>query len=219
MTRLDGWLKQATRRLSQESVAQVRAEIQEHYESAREAAMIAGAAAEVTPEMTADEADRRAVADLGDAGAANCRYRKVLLTAAEARLLREGNWEARAICSRAWMKRTLVILPLAALIAATIAFLLGAIEVARILMVPGLGMGSLFAVPMFPVYTPARSRIYRVVKWAVMIGMFALAFGADTLKWSWLLICCLWPVFQVEWTRASIRRKLQVEEWPRQLYL
>jgi hypothetical protein len=52
-----------------------------------------------------------------------------------------------------------------------------------------------------------------------MLAMFALAFGPDTLKWSWLLICCLWPVFQVEWTRASTRRKLRAGQWPRQLYL
>jgi hypothetical protein len=64
-----------------------------------------------------------------------------------------------------------------------------------------------------------RSRIYGVVKWAVMLAMFVLAFGPDALKWSWLLICCLWLIFRVEWTRASIRRKLAVEEWPRQLYL
>ena len=43
MTRLDTWLKQATRHLSKGSVAQVRTEIQEHYESARETAMSGGA--------------------------------------------------------------------------------------------------------------------------------------------------------------------------------
>jgi hypothetical protein len=215
MTRLDGWLKHATKRLSQKSAAQVRTEIQEHYESAREAAMNAG----VTAEVTAEEADRQAVAALGDASAANCQYRKVLLTAAEARLLRQGNWEARAICSRVWLKQTLVAVSFAALIGAEIFFLRGETEIARILLVLGLGMGLMFTAPMFPVYTPSRSRIYRVVKWAVMIAMFVLAFGPDALKWSWLLICCLWFIFRVEWTRASIRRKLRVEEWPRQLYL
>lgn len=211
MTRLDGWLKQATRHLSQNSAAQVRAEIQEHYESAREVAMSTGA--------TADEADQKAVAALGDARTANCQYRKVLLTSTEARILGQGNWEARAICSRRWLKQTLVTSSFAALIGAEIFFLLGATEIARMLLIPGLGMGLLFAAPMFPVYTPSRSRIYRVVKWAVMFAMFALAFGPNTLKWSWLLISCLWPFFWVERTRASIRRKLRVEEWPRQLYL
>jgi hypothetical protein len=211
MTRLDAWLKQAIRHLSHDSAAQVRTEIHEHYESAREAAMRAGA--------TSDEADQQAIAALGSARTANCKYRKVLLTAAEARLLRQGNWEARAVCSRAWLKQTLVALSFAALIAAEIFFVRGAAEIARMLLVPGLGMGLFFAAPMFPVYTPARSRIYRIVKWLVMIVMFVLAFGADTPKYSWLLISCLWPVFWVEWTRASIRRKLRVADWPKQLYL
>jgi hypothetical protein len=211
MTRLDGWLKQATRHLSQDSAAQVRAEIREHYESAREAAMSGGA--------TADDADQQAIATLGDARTANCQYRNVLLTAAEARLLRQGNWEARAICSRVWLKWILVALPLAALIAATVFLLMGAVETARILLVSGIGMGILFAAPMFPVYTPSRSRIYRIVKWLVMIAILALAFGPDALKWSWLLISCLWPVFWIERTRSSIRRKMRVAEWPKQLYL
>jgi hypothetical protein len=86
MTGLDGWLKQATRHLSRDSAAQVRTEIQEHYESALEAAMSGGASTE--------EADRLAVTALGDAKDANCKYRNVLLTSAEARMLREGNWDA-----------------------------------------------------------------------------------------------------------------------------
>jgi hypothetical protein len=211
MTRLDGWLKQATRHLSQDSAAQVRVEIQEHYESAREAAISGGA--------IADDADQQAVAALGDARTANCQYRNVLLTGAEARLLRQGNWEARAICSRVWLKWTLVAVPVAALIAATVLLLTGAVETARMLLVAGIGMGILFAAPMFPVYTPSRSRVYRVAKWLVMIAVLALAFGPDALKWSWLLISCFWLFFRVEWTRASIRRKMRVAEWPKQLYL
>jgi hypothetical protein len=211
MTRLDSWLKQATRRLSRDSAEQVRAEIREHYESAREAAMSGGA--------TADAADQQAVAALGDASTANCQYRNVLLTGAEARLLRQGNWEARAICSRVWLKWILVAVPVAALIAATVFLLTGAVETARMLLVVGLGMGILFAAPMFPVYTPSRSRVYRVAKWLVMIAVLALAFGPDALKWSWLLISCFWPFFWVERTRASIRRKMRVAEWPKQLYL
>jgi hypothetical protein len=211
MTRLDSWLDQATRRLSRDSGAQVRAEIQEHYESAREAATNRGA--------TADDADQQAIAALGDARTANCQYRKVLLTAAEARMLRQGNWEARAICSRVWLKRTLVVLPLAALVAATVFFLMGSLEIERILLIAGLGTSLLFAAPMLPVYTPSRSRIYRVVKGLAIVVMLTLVFGSDALKWSWLLISCLWPVFWIERTRASIRRKLQVSDWPKQLYL
>jgi hypothetical protein len=211
MTRLDAWLKQATRHLSQDSSAQVRTEIEEHYALAHESAQSAGA--------TADEADQQAVAALGNAGTANCQYRKVLLTSAEARILRQGNWEARAICSRVWLKQTLVASSFAALIGAEMFFLSGATATARMLLISGLGMGLLFAAPMLPVYTPSRARIYRVVKWLAMIAMLALAFGANMLQWSWLLISCLWPVFWIESRRASIRRKLRVEDWPRQLYL
>ena len=43
MTGLDYWLKQATCNLAAASAAQVRREIQEHYELAREAAIAGGA--------------------------------------------------------------------------------------------------------------------------------------------------------------------------------
>jgi hypothetical protein len=211
MTRLDSWLKEATRCLSRDSVAQVRAEIQEHYEAAREAAINGGA--------SADEADRAAVTALGDAKTANRQYRNVLLTSAEARMLREGTWEAQAICSRPWVKWLLLAMPVAALLAAGTFFLTGATGVARILLVGGIALGFLFGAPFLPVYTPARGRAYRVVKWIVMIGMLGLVFGADALRLSWLLASCLWVVFWIESTRESIRRKLPVAEWPKQLYL
>src|ERR1700730_16807436 len=130
MTRLESWLKQATRYLAQDSAAQVRAEIQEHYDSAREAAISAGA--------TADQADQQAVSALGNAGTANCQYRKVLLTSAEARMLRQGITDGRASCARRWLKQALFALPLAAVIGAAVFFLLGAAGIARILLVSGL---------------------------------------------------------------------------------
>jgi len=211
MTRLETWLKKATRDLSAASAAQVRTEIQEHYESAREAAM--------SGDATADEADRLAVTALGDAKAANRQYRDVLLTSAEARMLREGNWEARAVCSRPWLKWLLLAVPLAALFAAATLFLIGATAGARVLLAGGIGMGLLFAAPFLPVYTPSRGRVCRGLKWVVLVGTLVLALGPDTLKWSWLLISCLWPLAWIEWTRVSIRRKLPVAQWPKQLYL
>jgi hypothetical protein len=210
-TELETWLKQATRHLSRDSAAQVRSEIQEHYESAREAAMSGG--------PTADEANRLAVNALGNAKAANRQYRSVLLTSAEARMLREGNWEARAVCSRSWLKWLLLATPVATLFVAAALFLAGAIAVAQVLLIGGIGMGLLFAAPFLPIYTPSRGRVFRVVKWVVLIGMLGLAFGPDALKWSWLLISCLWLVARIEWTRVSIRRKLPVAKWPKQLYL
>src|SRR5436309_664777 len=100
---LDSWLKQATRNLSKTSAAQVGTEIGEHYESTREAAMGGGA--------TAEQADELALTALGDAKTANRQYRQVLLTSAEARLLREGNWESRAICSHRLLKSMLLAIP------------------------------------------------------------------------------------------------------------
>jgi hypothetical protein len=205
-TELEIWLNQATRRLSRDSAARVRTEIQEHYESAREAAMSSGS--------TAEESDRIVVTALGDSKAANCQYRKVLLTSAEARMLREGNWEARVVCSRPWLKWLLSGMPVAALIASAALFLAGALDIARELIAGGIIMGLLLVPPFLPLYTQSRARVFRFVKWAALIAIFGLAF-----QWSWLLIACLWPLAWVELRRISIRRKLPVADWPKQLYL
>jgi hypothetical protein len=208
---LELWLKQATRHLSGDSAVQVRTEIREHYESAREAAISGGA--------NPDKAAQMALTALGDPKRANRQYRKVLLTSAEVRLLREGNWESRAICSHRLMRSVLLGVPLNALLAATILFCTGAMDAARILLVGGLGLGLLFMALSLPIYTPSRSRIFRYVKWVVLAGMPVLAFGPDAYKFSWLLISSLFPIAWVEWTRISIRRKLPVAQWPKHLYL
>jgi hypothetical protein len=70
VTSLYLWLLDATEGLSAESATQVRAEIQQHYDSAREAG---GDAADV-------------IGALGDPRVANRAYRKVLLTEGEARM-------------------------------------------------------------------------------------------------------------------------------------
>lgn len=211
MTALEIWLKQATRRLAQTSTAQVRSEIQEHYESSREAAMNGGASSE--------EAERFAVAALGNPVTANCQYRNVLLTSAEARLLRQGNREAQVVCSRPWLKGMFVAIPIAVLQVAGVFLLTGRIAMARDLFASSIAMGLLLAAPFLPIYTPRRARTLRFMKWIVLTVTLLLIFGADTLKWSWLLISCLWPLAWIEFTRVSIRRKLRVADWPRQLYL
>ncbi|MBS1850426.1 MAG: hypothetical protein JST79_05910 [Acidobacteria bacterium] len=211
MTALEQWLQQATRSLAKEPAAQVRCEIQEHYESARETARADG--------VSEQDAERKAIAALGDAKAANCEYRKVLLTRAEARLLREGNWEARMVCHRPGFKPFLLLLVAAALLGAAVFYRDGVGATAQVLLVAGIVLGVLFGAPFLPIYTPSRSRVYRYVKWTMLLGMFALIFGRDAWKWSWLLVSCLWPVFWVEWRRMSIRRKLRVADWPKQLYL
>jgi hypothetical protein len=189
----------------------VRSEIGEHYESAREAAINDGA--------TTDAADRLALTALGDAKAANCQYRRVLLTSREARQLRESNWESRAICSNRLVRSLLFLMPASAILAGELLSLRGNTDLARILLVGGLGMTILFSLPLLPIYTPKRARIIRCVKWAVLLGMLTLAFGHDTIKLSWLLLSSLWPMIWIEMTRTSIRRKLPVSEWPKHLYL
>lgn len=211
MSGLDSWLEQATRRLAKCSAAQVRSEIGEHYEAAREAALNGGA--------TAEEAERLAMAALGDPKAANCQYRKVLLTASEARLLHQGNAEARLVCSLSFVSWLLRAIPVVALATSWALYLWGATEPARVLLAAGIGIGLIFLAPFFPLYTPARGRVFRAIKWVVIVGMLVTAFGSDALRWSWLLASCLAPMAGIELTRASIRRKLPVEQWPRQLYL
>jgi len=207
MTGLESWLKQATRSLSRESAARVRSEIHEHYESAREAAMTRGA--------EADEADRSAVAALGDARTANRQYRKVLLTSAEAKMLAESNWEARAVCSRPWLKWMLLAITAGALVAGAVLLATGPIQLARLALACGLAMGIFVAAPFLPIYTASRARAFRGVKWVALMGVCMLALWEQ----PWLMASCLWPLAWIELTRISIRRKLPVAQWPRQLYL
>jgi hypothetical protein len=203
MTQIDTWLKLATRQLSKESAAQVRREIGEHYEAAREAALGGGA--------SMDEADGLAVKALGDAKAANCQYRKVLLTSAEARIIREGQWECRAVRARKWL---LGVPALAALGGSAALFRVGDPSLAVAMLAGGLAMGMYLATPFLPVYTPRGGQIFRAVKWLLLAVTLTLA-----LRPAWLLFSCGWPVAWIEWTRISIRRKLPIAEWPKQLYL
>jgi hypothetical protein len=156
---------------------------------------------------------------LGSAKAANYAYCKVLLTSGEAWMLRDGNREARAICSRGWLKWMLMAVPVAMMVAACAMFFDGAVGMARALVAGGLAMGLFFAAPFLPIYTPARARVYRLLKWAALIGVFCFVLGHDGLKYFWLLASCVWIPAWTEWTRFSIRRKMPVGEWPKQLYL
>jgi hypothetical protein len=206
MTPLEIWIKQATRHLSADSAAKVRTEIQEHYEAAREAAIGAGS--------TPDDADRIVVTALGDAKIANHEYRRVLLTADEVRLLGEGNREARFFCSKPWLKFLFLSIPAAILLASLVCLLKGKVEAAKGLLEGAIGVAAWSATPFLPVYTRWRGRFLRIAKWGVLLAMLVMMF-----QWSWLFISCLWPMVWVEWTRVSIRRKIPVGLWPKQLYL
>ena len=208
---LDQWLQQATRGLSQESAAQVRAEIQEHYESARDAAIENGAAP--------IEADRMALSALGDPGTANTQYRRVLLTASEARLLRQGNqgpWVVRPVSWRTWL---LWLTGFTALFAAASLFRIQWTALGRGLLALGLGIAFTTLAPRLPVYTTSRARIFRGIRWIAQVSLWLLAFGPGTLGITWLLPLLTCQLVWTEWKRAVIRRKLPVAAWPRQLYL
>lgn len=211
MTELNLWLAKATHRLSKDSALKVRAEIEQHYEMAREAAISRG----VPPE----EASRIALCELGDAREANCAYRKVMLTSAEARLLRESNLESRAVCSNPWLKWTALSLPGIMLLAAVAALLEHKPDVVMGALLAALLMALTFIVPFMPVYTRQRGRVVRIVRWAILAYAMALIFGKGALSWSWLLAACFWPIISNELRRISIRRKLPIAEWPKQLYL
>lgn len=211
MDSLEKWLQKATCGLSKESAIQVRAEIREHYDISRDANLGRG--------MTADQAAAAALLDLGGASEANKLYRRVLLTNREARLLRNGSYEARAICARPALKWSLTLLPILAFWLAVGLFLTGRIDIARTAFAAALGLGLCFVAPFLPLYTGMRSRIFRWIKWISLPSVLLLAFGKDAMKMSWLLFPCLSTVAWIEWTRISIRRKLPISKWPRHLYL
>jgi hypothetical protein len=177
---------------------------------AREAAVSNGA--------SADEADRAALANLGDAVTVNCQYKRVMLTSAEASILRSASQEARAICSRKWLKWPLRGFAATGLLAAVTSHLNGATDAARMSLALTLAAALLLAMITLPVHTAMRGRVFRAMKWAVILAIMALAIGPQMSKQWWLLTTCLWPMMWIEVVRASIRRKLPLSTWPRQLF-
>ena len=211
MTELENWLRLATRHLSKDAIAKVRTEIAEHYESAYEAAVASGAGLE--------EAARRAVNDLGDPRIANCDYRRVLLTAQEARLLSGGKWEAQAVCSRPWLKSLIATGHLLLLATAAAFYVTGHAAYAGDAFLAAVAMSPFVAALLLPVNTPKRGLTFRCAKWIAITLAPLLLFGPHAMKYSWLLVSCFGPLAITEWTRASIRRKLPIKSWPRHLYL
>ena len=205
------WLNQATSGLAIASAAQVRSEIQQHYESARDAAITVG--------KTQFEAEHIALTSLGAAKTANCQYRRVLLTAAEAKLLRQGNCEARVLSSNAVVLQFLRSAPIGLLCLAAYAFASGESFWARVLVSAGFGLGLVFTATALPLYTPSRARAYRVIKFIGLTACMALACGPNAVKMSWMLPVLFSPLLAIESTRMSLRRKLPVAQWPKQLYL
>ncbi len=211
MTILDGWLHAAVRHLSKDSANQVRREIQEHYHATLEAALDKG----IDPQ----QAEVMAVQALGDPGVANRQYRRVLLTKSEASVLRQSNAESRMICSTGWIKWTLLSSPGILVLLSAIALAMHLPSLARGVLVMGALMAIFFIAPFLPIYTASRGRIFRLIKWGMMIACVLVLFGIDGWNWAWLNACCFYPVLYMEWKRMMIRRKLPIGQWPRQLYL
>jgi hypothetical protein len=209
MADLEMWLKRATRCLSADSTAQVRAEIEEHFESAREAAL-AGGAAEA-------DAERAALAALGDAAAANRQYRRVLLTKGEARMLRNSGWDVRVACRNSWLKWVVLAGVIILLAAGTRLWITGDAKSTWLVLYALIGLGFC-AVPMFfAILTPERSRVYRGMKLAFLLGMTALALV--DIRVSWVILTGAYFALWMEWRRAVIRRKMPQADWPKHLYL
>jgi hypothetical protein len=224
VTALDSWLARATRQLSADSAAQVRAEIAQHFESSHEAAIAAG--------KTADEADHAALAALGDAKDANCQYRHVLITRTEARMLRTSGREAQFFCATPFRKSLLVAVPVIAAICAAASYAFAtvtepfathatstAVLVARASLVAAILTALFFAVPLLPIYTPWRARIYRAAKWLAIATVVMIIFDGDRLYSTWLFLSCFWVIAYTEATRMSLRRKIPAANWPKHLYL
>ncbi len=231
MTTLDTWLARATRQLSADSAAQVRTEIAQHYESAREDIIAEGA--------TPAEADRAAVTALGDPKSANSQYRDVLLTRSEARILRSSACEARFFSATPLRKRLLVLIPVVAATCAAAAYAVATITapfaipfaaiasasataalVARISIIAAILTAVVFAVPLLPIYTPTRARIYRAAKWLTVISLSLILWDrTHFLDWSWLVLNCFSLVAWTEVKRMSLRRKIPAANWPKHLYL
>jgi hypothetical protein len=224
VTALDVWLARATRQLSADSAAQVRSEIAQHYESSREAAIASG--------KSADEAARAALAALGDAKDANCQYRHVLITRGEARILRSSGREAQFFCATPFRKSLLVAVPVVAAICAAASYAFAtvtqafathatstAVLVARISVVAAILTTLFFAVPLLPIYTPWRARIYRAAKWLAIATVVMIIFDGDRLYSTWLFLSCFWVIAYTEATRMSLRRKIPAANWPKHLYL
>lgn len=205
---LEAWLTRATCGLAAASAAQVRKEIQEHYESACEEALVGGAAPE--------DAERAAVASLGDAKTANRQYRKVLLTGSEARLLRQTRWEQGVVCARPRWLLAIVAVGLCA----SVGFLLrGGAQLGVTLLIGLLGIAFVFAAPFLPIYTRSRGRVVRVFRWAWLATVLFLVTWPNPMRQSWLFPGFAWLLIWLEYRRFSLRRKLPVAEWPKQLYL
>jgi len=210
MTDLQIWLKRATRGLCSDAATQVRREIEDHYLAARDAALEQGAAPA--------QAEYQALAGLGDAATANDDYLRVLLTKEEAKMLRGVKRDGQFFQCRPALVSAFRLGACILLCAAAAAYSLDAPNLARILFAATLGLGMIFTVPTFPIYTQARSRVYRYAKWPVMLMAMGLA-NDRSFDWLASALIALAVFGWTDWVCASLRKKLPADQWPKMLYL
>jgi hypothetical protein len=204
MTPIEKWLLAATRGLAEESAAQVRAEILEHYQSAYEESLASG--------LPGSEAELATVAALGDAKAANRQYRRVLLTSRDAKLLHYMTLDRSTLPpGRVRAGKWLVGILVAEAIAGQI---LGAWKDHALWY-----LNAVFALRFvswwLPVNTLQRGRIFRRARWIVLIA------GAALTAWygmPWPPLAVLIVEGYSDYRRMTVRRKLAVSDWPKQLY-
>lgn len=202
MQALEQWLSVATRGLCESAAERVRAEIGEHYLSAIESA------GEGDSDST--DVERRAVAALGDAKAANRQYRRVLLTEREATLLRSlTSWGPQHVVGLLLLVTTAIYAISTRTSQLNYLFAAAAIE------------GVLRAIP---IPTIRAGWVVRIVRWgnqAVFHAMWfatVLAFGNQSvLILTALFLPMLGAAVHREYKLFVIRRKLPVGQWPRQL--
>jgi hypothetical protein len=183
---LDQWLSDATRGLSAESAARVREEIQQHYDSAREAGGDSGI---------------NAIEALGNPRTANRAYRKVLLTEQEALM-------APTLTQPNRPNRQRILLTTTFLVAFVWWQTRGHIDPGHWAITIGI-FCTLPFVWIFPPTTLGRSRIYVCLQGVRNILVLALVWWYD----GWMSALAIAPVFLLidhffSYRRLSIFRKL-----------
>ena len=73
--------------------------------------------------------------------------------------------------------------------------------------------------PRLPIDTPSRGLAFRALRWLVHAVTLLLVFGPGGVRMPWLIVLVLASLLWTEWKRASIRRKLSPEQWPKPLFL
>lgn len=202
--RLEAWLAIANRGLSAESAAAVRTEIGAHYEDAYEEATARGS--------HAAEAERTAVAALGSPWSANREYRRVLLTAREAKLLRQLRHSSESHEAELQIARWLASVTLVTfcILAALLPVSMTGIVIA--------GLILLLVVQTFiAINTKRRGRLYRTARWIWLIIAAYATYTGGAVWYFWIVLCGLVTCAYGEYQLFSIRRKIPVEQWPKRL--